>query len=78
MALGSGDSRVGLIVGKQVGNSIQRNRVSRILRHAMAQSLSNYPEGSQIVLRALPGATARDSALAVDADGAVRKALDRQ
>ncbi|MAT61808.1 MAG: ribonuclease P protein component [Micrococcales bacterium] len=78
VAPGTGFSRVGLVVGKQVGNSVQRKRVSRVLRHAIARALPSYPEGSQVVLRALPGAADRDSNLAVDADKAVRKALDRQ
>lgn len=53
---GSPDSVVGLIVGKTVGGSVVRHRVSRQLRHAMAARIQRLPAGSGTVVRALPGA----------------------
>lgn len=59
-------ARVGLIVSKRVGNSVQRHRVSRRLRHAVARDLDRLPPGSVLVLRALPAAAAGDADLPRD------------
>jgi ribonuclease P protein component len=49
-------SKVAFAVGKNVGNSVVRHRVTRQLRHAITPLLSEFPEGSHVVVRALPGA----------------------
>jgi ribonuclease P protein component len=48
--------RAGLIVGKSAGGSVQRHRISRQLRHAIAPTLKSLPTGSLLVIRALKGA----------------------
>ena len=58
-AAGSSDDlppRVGLIVGRSVGGSVVRHRVSRRIRGAIAPLLPGLPRGSRIVVRALPQA----------------------
>lgn len=45
--------RAGLIIGKVVGGSVRRHRVSRQIRHALATHLENFPAGSLIVIRGL-------------------------
>ena len=45
--------RAGLIIGKSVGGSVRRHRISRQIRHALAPQLKNFPEGSLIVIRGL-------------------------
>lgn len=45
--------RAGLIIGKSVGGSVRRHRVSRQIRHAIAPLLETFPEGSLIVIRGL-------------------------
>jgi len=45
--------RAGLIIGKSVGGSVRRHRVSRQIRHALTRELSNFPTGSLIVIRGL-------------------------
>lgn len=52
--------KVGLVVGKSVGNAVQRHRVSRQLRHASRDLLPDLTAGERIVIRALPGS--RDAA----------------
>jgi ribonuclease P protein component len=47
---------VGLVVGKAVGGSVVRHRVSRKLRAQLAQRVERLPAGSGTVVRALPGA----------------------
>lgn len=59
-------ARVGLVVSRQIGNSVTRHRVARVLRHAAAGMVDRLPEGSTLVLRALPGAAQRDRFLAAD------------
>lgn len=68
---------MGLIVGKKVGNSVQRHRISRVVRHGLAGSLSELPAGTIVVIRALPGAVERDRRLAGDARNALRRAMER-
>jgi ribonuclease P protein component len=46
-------TRFGLIIGKGVGGSVRRHRVSRQIRHAIAPTLSQFPQGSLIVIRGL-------------------------
>lgn len=48
--------RVAFAVGKSVGNSVERHRLTRQLRHIMRTHLSKFPAGSQVVVRALPSA----------------------
>lgn len=48
--------KVGLIVGKNVGNSVMRHRVSRQIRHAIAPHLTKFSEGTLLLFRAHPGA----------------------
>ena len=72
-----GAPQVGLIVNRQVGNSVARHRVSRIVRHAAAPVIGELPAGSLVVLRALPGAAQRDSRLAQDVREACARALSR-
>lgn len=50
--------RAGLIIGKAVGGSVRRHRVSRQIRHALATHLENFPDGSLIVIRGLKQSTA--------------------
>jgi ribonuclease P protein component len=45
--------RAGLIIGKSVGGSVRRHRVSRQIRHAIAPLLQNFPQGSLIVFSGL-------------------------
>jgi len=48
--------KVGLIVGKNVGNSVVRHRVSRQIRHAIAPHLEKFSDGTFLLFRAHPGA----------------------
>lgn len=49
--------RAGLIIGKAVGGSVRRHRVSRQIRHALAIELEKFPQGSLIVIRGLKQST---------------------
>lgn len=65
---------VGLIVGKSVGGSVQRHRVSRRLRAQLALRIVALPAGSATVVRALPAAsTASSAALGADLDAALTR-----
>jgi ribonuclease P protein component len=54
--------RVGLVVSKAVGNAVVRNRVKRRLRHIVRDHLTELPDSSELVVRALPASAALDSA----------------
>ena len=69
---------VGLVVSKAVGNAVTRNLVKRRLRALVRDRFGMLPEGSSVVVRALPpAATAPYAQLASDLDGAIRTALRR-
>jgi ribonuclease P protein component len=46
--------KVGLVVAKTVGNSVQRHRVSRRLRHVARSVIDELDPADRIVIRALP------------------------
>lgn len=69
-------ARVGLIVTRAVGGSVERHRVSRRLRAAVRPVVSTLPPGSTVVLRALPSA-AGDPHLASSTVTAIGRALER-
>lgn len=45
--------KLGLIVGKSIGNSVIRHRVARQIRHASKSSLTLLPNGSMFIVRAI-------------------------
>lgn len=49
-------ARVGLAIGRAVGNSVTRHAVSRRIRGALAGVVEDLPAGSLWVIRGLPGA----------------------
>jgi len=49
-------ARAGFVVSKAVGNAVVRNTVRRRLRHLVRPLLAELPEGSSLVVRALPAA----------------------
>jgi ribonuclease P protein component len=51
-----GPARFGFIVAKNVGNAVTRNRVRRRLKAASSELLPSIPDGTDIVIRALPSA----------------------
>jgi ribonuclease P protein component len=67
-------ARVGLVVGKSVGGSVVRHRVSRRLRAQLAARIDRVPGGAKLVVRALPeSATASSPSLANDLDRGFRR-----
>lgn len=66
--------RAGFVVGKSVGNSVVRHRVTRRLRAVVLDELSRLPASSDLVVRARPEAAAATSAQ-LRAD--LRSGLDR-
>ena len=62
-----GATRFGFIVSKQVGTAVVRNTVRRRLKAICAEFLDTVPEGTDVVIRALPAsATAEFADLRVD------------
>lgn len=68
--------QVGFVVSKAVGNAVTRNRVKRVLRHAVRAELDSTPGGTRFVIRALPPA-ATSPELAADLASAWRQGLRR-
>jgi ribonuclease P protein component len=61
LELGARPPLVGFVVGRGVGGSVQRHRVTRRLRAQVAQRLESLPAGSATVIRALPPAAGLSS-----------------
>nr|WP_222132434.1 ribonuclease P protein component [Pseudonocardia sp. C8] len=67
--------RAGFVVSKAVGNAVVRHRVTRRLRHLVADRLDTLPAGAELVVRALPAAADATSVeLGADLDSALRAA----
>jgi len=67
-------AKVGLIVGKAVGGSVVRHRVSRRLRAQLADRIEQLPPGCGLVVRALPElGTAESQSIARQLDRALAK-----
>jgi ribonuclease P protein component len=61
-------------VSKSVGNAVVRHRVTRRLRHLAASRVGGWPDGTQVVVRALPpAASASSDQLAADLDSCLRR-----
>ncbi|GAA4210611.1 ribonuclease P protein component [Actinocatenispora rupis] len=69
--------RVGFAVSRAVGNAVVRNTVRRRLRHLVRDRLDTLPDGSTLVVRALPAAAERTfQELARDLDAALTAARE--
>jgi ribonuclease P protein component len=55
--------RVGFVVGKGVGNSVVRHRVTRRLRAVVRSELQRLPSAADLVVRARPEAATASSAV---------------
>jgi ribonuclease P protein component len=61
--------RFGFVVSKACGGAVKRNQLKRRLRSIAREKLAQFPAGSQVVLRTLPGSSELEfSALASDFD----------
>ena len=56
-------ARAGFVVGRAVGNSVVRHRVTRRLRAVVATELHRLPTSADLVVRAKPEAAAAESAV---------------
>ena len=56
-------ARAGFVVGKAVGNSVVRHRVTRRLRAVVRDELDRLPAGADLVVRARPEAADASSEL---------------
>jgi len=62
-------ARFGFIISKQVGTAVVRNTVRRRLKAVCAEALPRVPEGTDVVIRALPScATATYAELQADVE----------
>ena len=66
--------KIGLVVSKAVGSSVQRHAVSRKLRHVARGVISDLEPGDRIVIRALPSS---GRAVSARLDKQLRSALRR-
>jgi ribonuclease P protein component len=72
--LSDGPATAGLVVGRSVGGSVVRHRVSRRLRAQLAARVQLLPVGSGSVVRALPpSASASSAEFGRDLDAALSK-----
>ncbi len=55
--------RAGFVVGRTVGNSVVRHRVTRRLRAAVREELTRLPATADLVVRARPEAATATSAV---------------
>ena len=69
-------ARFGFIISKQVGTAVVRNTVRRRLKAVCADALARVPEGTDVVIRALPAsATASFTELRGDVQRCVTRLI---
>lgn len=56
------ESKFAFAVSKKVGNSVVRHKITRQLREIVTKNLHQVPQGSEVVVRALPSITKVDFA----------------
>lgn len=61
------ETRFGFVVSKACGGAVKRNQLKRRLRSIARNKLTQFPAGSQVVLRTLPGSSELEFA-ALEAD----------
>jgi len=66
--------RFGFIISKQVGTAVIRNTVRRRLKAVCAAALTAVPEGTDVVIRALPASA---TATFADLEADVTRCLGR-
>lgn len=71
---GADGPKIGLVVSKSVGTSVERHRVSRMLRHVARGVIDDLGPGDKLVIRALPGSR---TAVSARLDQELRHALRR-
>ena len=60
---GLGYSRLGLSIGRKVGNAVQRNRWKRVIREVFRKQRSQLPVGIDLVVRPRKGAVCDSAAV---------------
>lgn len=72
-------ARAGFVVGKAVGNSVVRHRVTRRLRAVVRAEFDRLPPTADLVVRARPeAATAESAALRRDLAAGLDRLLDER
>ena len=68
-----GRTRLGLSIGRKVGNAVVRNRWKRIIREAFRLNRSKLPVGIDFVVRPRKGAQCEFAAISVSLEGLLRR-----
>ena len=72
------EPRFGFIISKQVGNAVIRNTVRRRLKAVCAEAVAAVPQGTDVVIRALPSsASASFADLKADVTRCLARLVDR-
>ena len=72
-------TRAGLIIGKNVGNSVTRHRVARKIRHIIQARYVDFPNGALLVIKGLNQSAQADCSTEVSTilSNLVRKTRER-
>lgn len=70
---GCSHSRLGLSIGRKVGNAVQRNRWKRVIRESFRKRRNQIPVGLDIVVRPRKGAICESAAVAFSLEQLVKR-----
>jgi len=56
----SGETRIGITVTRKIGNSVERNRIRRLVREVFRKNLELFPEGHDVIVIARSDAASLD------------------
>lgn len=70
-------TRLGVTVGRRVGNAVQRNRVKRVVREVFRRNRELFPRDCDVVLVARVGADRLDYAAVIGELERAQKAVER-
>jgi len=77
VANGGRPTRLGLAIGRKVGNAVRRNRIKRLIREAFRLNQHRFPDGLDLIVVVRKGARLTHETISASLCGLVARAAAR-